>query len=365
MPIDQPTYPGEAEFPLTGGTLTSQSCNNAALAIDDDTSTSASFISPAGYLGQGNGLNAVYKQDGAGNPLNSFEVTMQTQVDATIDWELYGSMPSFFTPGDGSIEGLWSGWIVPFYSETYTFTMDPGNFSSYVNGIADNGAAFLHINGQFLIDQNTTFDGGGPLTGSISLTGGVPYSINVNRSENENNFFVRLLWQSASQAKQVVPQSALFTTQPTLSTPRFLRVDFGQVLVVSRIRLGLSGAGAGNAGVALVLAGSGTQDIVVSGSTLPPLNGTVQDTIFSPPVVATGIVFNPDYGLNTTGLSPLAYPAVTINQLQVYQALPPVTTGQPVTPWSPATGPSRNPTPCSAYAGETKPGTVYAPDGEC
>lgn len=318
MPLDQPTYPGEAEFLLATGTVTSAACANPGLALDNDPSTSAVFGSPGIQTGTGNGVNAVYRQDGPGNPLNSFEDTVHTGIEATVDKEYYGGLPPFLNPSYGNIDADWTGWIVPGYSETYTFSLDPGVFADYANGVSYAGAGAITIGGQNVMTLTSGLDSHGPASGTIALTAGVAYSIEVNRSENPYNFYVRLLWESASQPQQVVPESALYTALPPLAS-RFLRVDFGQTVQVARIRLGLAGAGAGNAAVLLVLPNGATTPVAFGSA---GSDGVIEDTLLSGPTAATGIVFEPDFLLNTTGLAASSYPAVSLNQLQVYAFAP-------------------------------------------
>lgn len=317
MPLDIPTYGGEVEFSLANGTLTSSCCTNATLAIDDDISTTAVFT-PPGFTTTGDGLSAVYRQDGQGNPQNSFKVIMHTAIEATVDQEYYGSLPSFLNSSDGNIDADWDGWVVPNYSETYTFTLDPGVWADYVDGATGNGAGGINIGGQSLFFLENSLDSHGPASGSIALSAGVPYTIHVDRSDSPNNYFARLLWQSASQAQEIVPESALFSAQPTLAG-RYLRVDFGKTIAVTRVRLGLSGAGAGN-GAVLLVTPAGSMAPVAYGTT--GADGIVQDTALLPPVNATGMIFQPDYSLNTSGLAAADYPTVNVNQLQVYQPTP-------------------------------------------
>jgi hypothetical protein len=92
----------------------------------------------------------------------------------------------------------WTGFVRPRYTETYTFTTD-----------ADDGVK-LWINGQLLVD-NWQVQGDTAKSGTISLTADQLVSIQIEYYENgEGPATMVLQWQSASQPREVIPQSQLY-----------------------------------------------------------------------------------------------------------------------------------------------------------
>jgi mannan endo-1,4-beta-mannosidase len=119
-----------------------------------------------------------------------------TRTDAMIDfnWRL-GSPDAALGIDRFSIR--WSGKIKPLYEEQYTF------YTTSDDGIR------VWVNGESVIDSWTK-QSGTERKGTITLTAGQLYDIKVEYYENEGDARVRLMWESASQAKETVPASALF-----------------------------------------------------------------------------------------------------------------------------------------------------------
>ncbi|WP_415841156.1 PA14 domain-containing protein, partial [Paenibacillus typhae] len=90
------------------------------------------------------------------------------------------------------------------YSETYQF------FTNSDDGIR------VWVNGTAVIDSWMK-QSGTERTGSIALQAGQLYDIKVEYYENAGDASVRLMWQSPSQAKVVVPTGALFVKNPASS----------------------------------------------------------------------------------------------------------------------------------------------------
>ncbi|MFO8008656.1 MAG: PA14 domain-containing protein, partial [Candidatus Brocadiia bacterium] len=86
----------------------------------------------------------------------------------------------------------------PLYSETYTFTTR-----------SDDGVR-LWVNGQSVIDNWTdhgpTYD-----SGTIALSAGTKYDIQLDYYENGGGAVIELYWSSASQAEEIIPQSQLYS----------------------------------------------------------------------------------------------------------------------------------------------------------
>ncbi|MFO8008405.1 MAG: sugar-binding protein, partial [Candidatus Brocadiia bacterium] len=110
----------------------------------------------------------------------------------------------------------------PLYSETYTFTTR-----------SDDGVR-LWVNGQSVIDNWTdhgpTYD-----SGTIALSAGTKYDIQLDYYENGGGAVCQLSWSSASQAEEIIPQSQLYssgggdTTPPAAPTNLSASAGDGQV----------------------------------------------------------------------------------------------------------------------------------------
>src|SRR5262249_48387688 len=98
----------------------------------------------------------------------------------------------------------WDGFIKPLFSQTYTIFIQH-----------DDGAR-VYINNVPIIDQ---FADTAPIehSGTISLVAGQLYPIHIDYRESAQGARAILSWQSASQAKQVIPASQLFAP-PALSS---------------------------------------------------------------------------------------------------------------------------------------------------
>lgn len=145
------------------------------------------------------------------------------RLDPTIDFNWAASQPD---PAIGSetFSVRWSGEIQPRYTGTYTFytTSDDG-VRLWINGV--------------LVVQNWTDHAATTNTGTIVLTAGQWYSIVMEFYENTQIAVARLEWSSASQSREVVPQTRL---RPTNTAP--VATDDGYS-VVSGNALAVSGAG--------------------------------------------------------------------------------------------------------------------------
>ncbi|MDB5271826.1 MAG: glycoside hydrolase family 76 [Chitinophagaceae bacterium] len=167
------------------------------LADWNDKITSLKVI-PVSIIGTGDGLTANYF-----NGMN-FETPVYTRKDATINFDWGNGSPDASVHAD-QFSVRWSGQIQPKYSEVYTFTMN-----------TDNGRR-LWINGQLVIDKWID-DWGIDYTGTITLVAGQKYDIKVEYFENNGGANAKLQWSSASQAKEIVPTSQLYSNAlPTVS----------------------------------------------------------------------------------------------------------------------------------------------------
>jgi len=144
--------------------------------------------------GNGNGLLANYF-----NGMN-FETAVHSRTDATINFDWTNGSPNAAVNAD-RFSARWTGQVQPRYSGEYTF---------YVN--SDNGRR-LWINNQLIIDKWLD-DWNIEYSGKITLTAGQKYDIKVEYFENNGGAACKLEWSSASQNKQVIPQSQLYAAIP-------------------------------------------------------------------------------------------------------------------------------------------------------
>jgi hypothetical protein len=143
----------------------------------------------------GSGLSADYY-----NGLN-FENKILTRTDATINFDWVRTAPGTGIHAD-TFSIRWTGYILPRYSENYTF---------YIN--SDNGRR-VWINGVLIIDQ--WIDNWGiTYSGQITLNANQLYEIKVEYFESYGDAFAKLEWASSSQAREIVPQSQLFPINVT------------------------------------------------------------------------------------------------------------------------------------------------------
>lgn len=143
------------------------------------------------------------------------------RTDAVVDFD-WGSGSPDSTIGGDTFSARWTGQVAPYFTETYTF---------YV--VANNGVR-LWVGGELIIDSWTDQNAGSERSGTIALTGGQRYDIQLEFYENTGTAAVRLMWSSASQAKEVIPQKRLhgspgllgeYYNDRTLSGWEFNRLD--------------------------------------------------------------------------------------------------------------------------------------------
>ncbi|MEH2102761.1 MAG: Calx-beta domain-containing protein, partial [Nostoc sp.] len=154
-------------------------------------------------IGNGNGLQGQYYDN------IDFTNLKQTRTDPTVNFNWGDGSPDPSVGAD-TFSVRWTGQVQAEYSETYNF---------YTT--ADDGVR-LWVNGQQIInqfvDQSAT-----EYSGSIALVAGQKYDIKLEYYDNQYEAVSQLSWSSASQAKQIIPQSQLYSaaiqTAITLGSP--------------------------------------------------------------------------------------------------------------------------------------------------
>ncbi|MEQ8838083.1 MAG: PQQ-dependent sugar dehydrogenase [Lacipirellulaceae bacterium] len=152
-------------------------------------------------IGTGNGLLGSYYNN------TNFTALVFQRTDATVNYDWGSGSPG---PGIGSdtFSVRWEGEIQPLYSEDYTFR------------VATDDGTRLWINGQQIInewrDQRTVFD-----SAPISLQAGQRYDVRLEMYDNQGQALQNLQWSSASQPREIVPQSQLYSDEPDPSETGF------------------------------------------------------------------------------------------------------------------------------------------------
>ncbi len=136
-----------------------------------------------------------------------------------IEAQINGNWPTATnggSPGPGinadNFVSRWTGEILPQYSQIYTIFMNV-NAGGRI-WVGDTAAATPQLTnwGATSVSGETSF--------TIALQGGRRYAIRLEHMERTNDAFAIVSWQSASQAKQVIPQSRLFpNTAPQITSP--------------------------------------------------------------------------------------------------------------------------------------------------
>lgn len=152
-------------------------------------------IRAGGSANNSNGLKGEYFDNA------DFTNLKLTRKDATVNFDWMGASPDTSIASD-TFSARWTGQIQPKYSETYTF---------YTS--SDDGSR-LWINGQQVINR---WQGGSAETqGKITLQAGQKYDIKLEYYEDGFGARSQLSWSSASQTKQIIPQSQLFSLSDQL-----------------------------------------------------------------------------------------------------------------------------------------------------
>jgi YD repeat-containing protein len=140
--------------------------------------------------GQGTGLTGQYYGD---LNLSTYKLT-RTDATVNFDWGSGSPDPSI---GADFFSVRWAGMVVPRYSETYTF------YTTTDDGVR------LWIDGQLIVDKWVD-QAPTEWSGQVSMEAGRAYSIRMEFYEHWGGAMARLEWASASQAREVVPQSQLY-----------------------------------------------------------------------------------------------------------------------------------------------------------
>ncbi|MBU6294697.1 MAG: hypothetical protein KJS91_08425, partial [Planctomycetes bacterium] len=121
-----------------------------------------------------------------------------SRTDSTINFNWGGGSPGAQIYSDG-FSARWEGFILPQFSETYTFITE-----------TDDGVR-LWVDGKLVV--NAWWDMGPTrISGTIALTANKPVPIKMEYYENGGGAVARLSWASNSLAEQIVPSNRLFAS---------------------------------------------------------------------------------------------------------------------------------------------------------
>ena len=138
----------------------------------------------------------------------NFDTLKLTRIDPTINFSWGLGSPDALL-GVDRFSTRWTGKVQAKYSETYTF---------YTN--SDDGVR-LWLNGQQVID-NWIPHGLTQDSATITLIEGQQYDIKLDYYEETGSASSGLSWSSASQKKEIIPQSQLYEPDATLPTSNLL-----------------------------------------------------------------------------------------------------------------------------------------------
>jgi len=173
---------------------------NGSINIDFSTVTDNAKISSIEIIPQtsvppqvtkGDGLMGSYYSD------KSLLSLFSRRVDPIIHFNWGYESPIAGMPKNG-FSVRWQGYIVPRYSQNYTFT-----------AASDDGVRVSINNSQIINYWNDR--SAADSVGTISLNANQKYPIIVEYYENAGVAVSKLFWSSPSQAKEIVPQSQLYT----------------------------------------------------------------------------------------------------------------------------------------------------------
>lgn len=145
---------------------------------------------PLGPRSGGTGLTGEYYDN------LDFTRLVMTRTDPAVDFD-WSAGPPEPSMGQDTFSVRWTGQVEPLYTETYTFYTQ-----------TDDGVR-LWVDGQLLVDQWVD-QGATEWSGTIALPAGARVNLLMEYYQNGGGASAALLWESASQAKEIIPQSRLY-----------------------------------------------------------------------------------------------------------------------------------------------------------
>ncbi|MBW4604868.1 MAG: DUF4347 domain-containing protein [Calothrix sp. FI2-JRJ7] len=134
-----------------------------------------------------------------------------TRVDSTVNFNWRNNAPDV-SMGRDTFSVRWTGQVMARYNETYNF-----------HTTSDDGVR-LWVNNQLIIDKFVN-QVATEWTGNIALEAGQRYDIRLEYYDNSGEAVSRLAWSSASQVKEFIPQSQLFSEATSNEGPPVARLN--------------------------------------------------------------------------------------------------------------------------------------------
>ncbi|MEH2058492.1 MAG: PA14 domain-containing protein [Nostoc sp.] len=175
-------------------------------ALDNQVQLSSTSARASNVLSQGNGLKAEYYDN------INFTNLKQTRIDPTVNfnWGTGSPTPSV---GADTFSVRWTGQVEAEYSENYKF------YTTSDDGIR------LWVNDQLVIDKFIN-QPATEYSGSIALVAGQKYNIKLEYYDNLSVAVSKLSWSSSSQAKEIIPQSQLYSNVNIAANGNGLKAEY-------------------------------------------------------------------------------------------------------------------------------------------
>jgi hypothetical protein len=145
---------------------------------------------PPPPVGTGTGLKGDYYNNA------DFTAFVLSRTDPTVNFDWGQSAPAAGVQNN-TFSVRWTGFVQPQFGESYTFYTQ-----------TDDGVR-LWVNGVLLIDHWAD-QAGVEWSGSITLTAGQKYSIQMDYYDNTGHALAKLSWSSSSTPKAIIPQTQLY-----------------------------------------------------------------------------------------------------------------------------------------------------------
>ncbi|HEY3323601.1 MAG TPA: PA14 domain-containing protein [Planctomycetota bacterium] len=192
-------------FQGTGGSVltlswSSPSTNKCIIPQTQLYSYGSSIVTPpTPTVGTGDGLLGAYFANA------TLSGTPATRVDPTVNFNWNGASPISGLAGT-NFSTRWNGQVQAQFSETYTFyTCSDDGVRLWVNGVQ--------------IINDWTYHASTVDSGTIALTAGQQYTIQMEYFQGTGGAVATLSWSSPSTPKAIIPQTQLYSGSTSTTTP--------------------------------------------------------------------------------------------------------------------------------------------------
>lgn len=229
-----------------------------------------------------------------------FTAPRKPKIDPMVNFNWGTAVPEA-TMGADTYTVKWSAWVIPQFTETYTF---------YTR--TDDGAK-LWVNNELLVNKWVN-QGPTEWSGTINLTAGERYPLQMEYYENTGGAVAELRWSSPSQAKQIIPQAraiprpyCMIQSPPSLSVLSVIATP----TKVFRNQKDIE--------IEAIIQNIGEATAQVEAASLTFTLGTLTQTVISPliPVDLPGFnaTFTLRFSVNVDLLSPTGFSDISCNVL--------------------------------------------------